>query len=68
VVAPCCLILVYRFVGIMVCAGVVGYLVRPRLVGEGRWWFWVFMAGGVLVGYQRSCWGIWRDHNLNGCF
>ena len=26
------------------------------------------MAGGVLAGPQRSCWGIWCVHHLDGCF
>jgi len=39
------------------------------------WWggvlglrVWRFMAGGVLAGHQRSCWGICCVRHLGGCF
>ena len=26
-----------------------------------------FMDGGILKGFQRSCWGIWCGYRLSGC-
>ena len=36
------------------------------MVALGRGSRGVFMVGGVLKVFQRSCWGIWCGRRLNG--
>ena len=50
------------------CVGVMGFWCGRTgvwVLGVG-WWWWGFMAGGVLEELQKSCWGIWCGRRSNG--